>query len=110
MTVFEYCGKTYGITRQPAKGADLKKGLFIAAEKVSSSAVIRTPERGDIFRKFGGGTKPLSDFFTDKKIPLEKRKQVPVIAQGKKILAVMGYAVSENARADNKTETLYKLS
>ncbi len=107
---FEYCGKTYGITRQPAKGADLKKGLFIAAEKVSSSAVIRTPERGDIFRKFGGGTKPLSDFFTDKKIPLEKRKQIPVIAQGKKILAVMGYAVSEDARADNKTETLYKLS
>lgn len=107
---FEYCGKTYCISRQPAKGADLKKGLFIAAEKVSSSAVIRSPENGDIFRKFGGGTKPLSDFFTDKKIPLEKRKQIPVIAQGKKILAVMGYAVSEDARADNKTETLYKLS
>ena len=62
-----------------------------------------------MFTKFGGGTKKLSDYLTDKKIPLRTRSQIPVLADGNDVLAIFGVAISEKIRVDENTETIIEI-
>ena len=78
---------------------------------IPRSSVIRTMNSGDKFKKFGGGTKNLGDFFTDKKIPVYLRSHIPVIAVGADILAVFGVEISEKVRVgDNTDKIMYAVS
>lgn len=88
---------------------DLKDGLYADLDKIPKSAVIRTKKEGDLFTKFGGGTKSLGDYLTDKKIPLRLRESIPLLADGNKILCVFGIAVSDQIKVDQKTNTIIKL-
>ena len=72
--------------------------------KIPESAVLRFRQSGDIFRKFGGGAKSLGDFLTDKKIPKDDRDSLPLIADGKNILAVGGVEISDGIKITDKTE------
>ena len=92
------------------KPTDLKSAFYVDADKISDSAVIRLREVGDTFTKFGGGTVSLSDYFTDKKIPQRKRDFIPVIADGKEILAVFGIAISSKVKIDDNTKKIIKLT
>lgn len=63
-------------------------------------AELRTKRQGDTFRPFGAsGSKKLSRFMIDRKIPSELRDSVPLLARGSEVLWVIGYAVGEAARA-----------
>ena len=62
--------------------------------------------RGDEFTKFGGGTKKLGDYFTDKKIPARLRGSVPLIADGSKILVVGGVEISDGVKITERTEKI----
>lgn len=105
---FEFCQKNYRI-EQVEKGVDLKGGFFVDLDKIPSSALIRTKKDGDVFTKFGGGTKSLSDYLTDKKIPLRLRETLPVLADGNKILAIFGVAVSNMVKIDDNTAKIAQL-
>ena len=94
----------------PTTTTDYKKGLFISLNKLPPTAVIRAKQDGDFFTKFGGGTKSLSDFFTDKKIPLKDRNSIPLIADGNKVLAIFGIAVSENLKIEDGDKVLELIS
>lgn len=84
------------------------KILKFDGDKIPAGAVIRFMQPGDKFTKFGGGTKSLGDFFTDRKIPVRVRRRVPVIAEGNEILAVGGVEISEKIKITENTEnTLY---
>ena len=61
---------------------------------------------GDVFKKFGGGTKNLGDYFTDLKIPVRVRCNVPLIACGKEVLAVCGVEISDKIKITDKTKTI----
>lgn len=61
---------------------------------------------GDRFTKFGGGTKKLGDYFTDKKIPVWLRCEIPLIAVGADILAVCGVEISDIIKVTDKTKTI----
>ena len=66
---------------------------------------------GDRFKKFGGGTKSLGDFFTDRKIRAEARKRIPLIADGSEILAVCGVEISDKIKITGETQqTVYIIS
>lgn len=53
---------------------------------------VRTRRKGDIFYPSGmNGKKKLSDFFTDKKIPVSQRDQIPILCKGEDIVSVVGY-------------------
>jgi len=56
---------------------DLEKALFIAVDK-TEELVVRLRNSGDTIQKFGGGSKSLGDFLTDKKVPLRLRDRLPV--------------------------------
>lgn len=81
-----------------------EKVLKFDADAIPKTAVIRFKREGDKFKKFGGGTKNLGDYFTDKKIPLWVRGSVPLIADGEEILAVCGVEISDKIKITETTE------
>ena len=95
---------------QKELGEDLKSGLFIDLDKIPSGTVIRTKKDGDLFTKFGGGTKKLADYLTDKKIPLRLRDSLPILAFDNTVLAIFSLAISDSVKADKNTKNLAKLT
>ena len=91
------------------KPQDLKDGFYADLNKIPNSAVIRFKRDGDTFTKFGGGTKPLGEYLCDLKIPLRTRDFIPVIADGKTILAIVGIAISEKIKVENHTVETIKV-
>ena len=83
--------------------------LFVDQVKVSTDAVWRTRRLGDMFAKLGTGTKKLNDYFTDKKIGVDERDALPVLAVGDKILVIAENDVSEYVKLDGNTEQIVKI-
>ncbi len=94
---------------EKAQPIDLKKGLYIDLNKVPENAVIRTRKDDDKFTKFGGGTKSLNDFLTDKKVPILERDALPILAVDNQVLAIFGIAISDKVKIDVSTKTIIEL-
>lgn len=92
-------GKTY---LENKYGYDIKV-LHFDRDKIPDGAVIRTRRKGDRFTKFGGGTKSLGDYFTDKKIALRLREILPLIAIGNDVLAICGVEISDKIKIEENT-------
>lgn len=107
-TIFN--AKTLQIKTIKNENINLKDGLYADQNKIPENAKIRTIKDGDVFTKFGGGTKKLCDYFTDVKIPKRLRKDIPLIADGNKILVIFGLAVADTVKADQNTKTLLKFT
>lgn len=84
--------------------------LYFDYRKVPKDAVWRYREDGDVFEKFGGGTKKLKSFLIDKKIPVRKRDLIPVLACENEVYVIAGVEVSEKVRVDNDVATCYKVT
>ncbi|MBQ9485308.1 MAG: tRNA lysidine(34) synthetase TilS [Clostridia bacterium] len=110
-TAFTLCGKTLTVCPADKKTAtdDLKNGFYADADKIPKNAVIRFRKSGDRITKFGGGTKSLSDFFTDKKIPLKDRDGILLIASENNVLAVQNVAISDKIKMTNATRDVIKI-
>ena len=80
------------------------KSLRFDIAGIPADAVIRTRRAGDSFTKFGGGTKSLGDYMTDKKIPKRIRDEIPVIASGNDVLIIAGVEISDKVRTDENTK------
>lgn len=84
--------------------------LYVSARKLPEGAVIRFRRQGDSIAKFGGGSKSLGDFLTDKKVPLRLRDRLPVVAVGGDVLAVFGVDVSSKVKVDPDERQAYRLT
>lgn len=73
-------------------------------DKIPDNTVIRNRKNGDIFTKFGGGTKKLKDYLIDKKIPLVYRDELIVLASGNEILMIVGVEISDKIKVDKNTK------
>lgn len=107
--VFVFGQNTLKIT-ETAIPVDFKSGLYIDGDKIPSRSVIRYAKEGDVFTKFGGGSKKLRDYLIDKKIPSDERKQLPVIANDNEVYAIFGIAVSDKVKATAATSRLLKIT
>jgi len=87
---------------------DLKSGLIADANKIPSTAIIRYRKDGDVFTKFGGGTKKLNDYFTDKKIPQRLRDGIPLLASDNVVYVIFDIAVSDLVKVDSSTTNAIK--
>ncbi len=105
---FNFNGKAISINKVD-KGVDLKSGLFVDFDKIPQTAVVRNFRAKDEFTKFGGGTKSLGDYFTDLKTPVRERAFVPLLADGNKVLAIFGMAISDHVKVDKNTESVVQL-
>lgn len=81
-----------------AVGSSPAKILRFNPGAIPMGCVVRYRKDGDMFEKFGGVRKKLSDFFCEKKIPLKERDFIPLIANGDEILAVCGVEISEKIK------------
>jgi len=78
-------------------------------DKLPEGTVVRLRRAGDVIEKFGGGTKSLGDYYTDKKVPLRLRDAVPVVAYGKQIL-VCAVDIARAVEVDTSTRHIYTFS
>ena len=102
----------YELTVRQVENTDNLKNrqtLFIDADAIPNNAVIRFRNNGDFFEKFGGGTKNLGDFLTDKKVPLRQRDCLPVIANDSEILVVCGVEISNKVRINEKSKKIFSI-
>ena len=82
----------------------IARGLMtIDVDKMPRGAKWRTRKDGDMFTKFGGGTKTLNAYLIDKKIPSRLRDNLPVLAIDNTILAIAEMEISERVRTDSDT-------
>jgi tRNA(Ile)-lysidine synthase len=72
----------------------------LSAEALGDSVTVRGWREGDRIRPLGlGGTKSLQDLFTDRKIPRELRRSLPIVEAAGEIAWVAGVAVGERFAA-----------
>lgn len=101
-----YTGEIFGNRRLKIADSPEQHALYFDADAVPKTAVIRFRRDGDAFKKYGGGTKSLGDFFTDRKIPLWERGNIPLIADGSEILAVCGVEISDKIKVTSATRRI----
>lgn len=82
----------------------IENALTFDGDKIPPTAVIRTRLDGDIFKKFGGGTKKLKDYLIDKKIPRYSRDTIPVLAVDNQVLIIFNVEISEDIKVDSTTK------
>ncbi len=105
-----YCGQIARICFEGGADEYVKGGssaplkvLRFDGGKIPKSAVVRFMRAGDKFTKFGGGTKKLGDYFTDKKIPVRLRRSIPLLCDGSDVLIIFGVEISEKVKTDGGT-------
>ena len=84
------------------------KILRIDKDKLPKNAVFRFRRDGDCIEKFGGGTKTLKKLFNEKKIRVDERAYLPLIAQesGNKVFVVCGVEIADEVKITDETKQI----
>ena len=91
---------------KPADGST----AYLDGEKLPEGLVVRTRRNGDRFHPLGApGDRKLSDYMTDRKIPLTER-DMPLLAAGERVYYVAGYTVAEEARVTEHTKQMVRIA
>ncbi len=87
-------------TGSPARTAYPRSWALVDAVRVASPLCVRSWVAGDRFRPLGmAGTKKLQDFFVDRKVPRERRGEVPIVLDAEdRVVWVAGHAIAEDFR------------
>lgn len=95
------------LTVSDAKTAILPSGGFDAyvdADRIVGKTIVRSPHVGDRFRPFGmRGSKLLSDFLIDRKVPRFERA-IPLVCDEAGILFVAGHTIDDRMRINASTK------
>jgi len=74
-------------------------------DRIEKGINIRNRLPGDVFfPRRSPGAKKLKDFFIDEKIPRQKREEIPLLADGKNIIWIIGLRTAENYKITEATE------
>lgn len=80
-------------------------------DRIKGSVVFRTKAPGDfLVVNSAGGTKTLSDYFVNEKIPRYQRDQVLVLADDSHIMWAVGYRISEYYKITSNTSRILEIS
>ena len=77
--------------------------LRVDLDAFPAGCVLRTRREGDTIEPFGGGTKPLKKFLTQKKIPARTGWGLPLVACGQAVLAVCGTEIADSVKVTQNT-------
>lgn len=84
---------------------------IVDADKIPTTAAWRFRQEGDVFSPLGlGGSKKLKDYFIDKKVPQRMRNEIPVLADGNKILAIADIEIADELKVTEDSQRLYKIN
>jgi len=80
---------------------------FLDYGKILSPIGVRSWKEGDRFYPLGtDGSKKLQDFFTDSKVPVNKRKNIPVFRDREKIIWIGNMRIDNRVRITAKTSRI----
>lgn len=83
---------------------------FLAYEKLQFPLVIRTWQQGDKFQPFGmKGSKLLSDYFIDLKLPIHEKRQQLLLTDNQYIAWVIGKRTSQHFSINKETAKILKV-
>ena len=113
----KYAGKGFDggryeviIAKEPLKGENEWKVLRFDPAKLPTDMIFRFREDGDKIDSFGGGKKTLKKFLNEKKIPVEEREYLPLLAKAdtNEVYIVCGVEISQKIKVDeNGGDVLY---
>ena len=89
---------------------NVKNGLYFDLDKLPTDCIIRHRKEGDYFTKFGGGTKSLGDYLTDKKVPIRLRDSMLVVAKDSEVYIIIGLAISDKLKINDNSQNIYKIT
>ena len=79
-------------------------------DKIAGNVMVRFKEEGDyLVISPEGDKKKLKKYFTDSKIPSDKRGGIPLVVSGNDVLRIIGYRTGEGARITKSTKKLLKM-
>lgn len=84
-----------------------KDALKFDVGKIPPTAVFRTRRKGDVFCKYGGGTKALNRYLIDKKIPARLRDSLVLVADGSNVLIICGVEISDHIKVEQNSSVRY---
>ncbi len=83
---------------------------YIDANRVTDKFSLRFWKNGDRFQPFGlKGSKNISDFLNDQKIPAIEKRQQLVLVNKNKIVWVVGYRIDDQVKITDKTKKVLQL-
>ncbi len=105
-------GKTFSIKLQEisVQFSDNKMVEYVSADGLNDKFILRRWMSGDRFYPIGlKGTKKVSDFLNEQKIPASQKKKQLVLTNRGKIVWVLGLRLDDRFKITNKTNRVYKL-
>lgn len=98
----------------PTKGLRFdqsNKVAFLSTERLSFPFKVRIWDKGDKFQPLGmKGTKKVSDFLVDKKVPYAKKEEVMVLEKDGEIAWLIGHRISEAFKVLETTQKALRIS
>lgn len=95
----------------PAETLRSEKDDFLDLASVSFPVICRSLRSGDRFRPLGApGSKKVTDYLRDRKIPAKERRRIPVLECGGRIVALPGVSIAHDCRVRETTTTLLRIS
>ncbi len=83
---------------------------FVDHDKITGAIRVRNLRTGDKFYPLGlGGKKSISDYFTDRKVALHKRREIPIVACDDGIIWIAGYQLDERYKITGQTTAILKI-
>ncbi len=83
---------------------------YIDGKLIDSNLRLRSWNEGDIFFPLGmKGTKKLSDFFVDEKLPIFKKSSIPILESDGNIVWICGMRLDNRYKITPKTKKIVKL-
>ena len=107
-TAFKYAGFWFCIDWRDE--ASYRKDVECLDAAFLSGACLRIPQPEDYIVPLGmRGKKKLSDYLSDRKVPLHQRQGLPVLAVGSDVMMVTGVGISETAKVTEGTHRVCRI-
>jgi len=86
------------------------RNQYVDANKLSGEIRIRSVRPGDRFRPLGaGGSRKVLDVLADRKVPLHRRRETPLVVCDSGIIWVVGHHLDDRCKITEQTQTIYHL-
>ncbi len=90
--------------------SDRRDIVFMDYDKIILPLVVRTGKPGDRIKPLGmKGTKKVKSYFIDEKVPLNLRKDIPLLLDQESVLWITGMRMSERVKITEKTRRILKV-
>ncbi len=93
------------------RGAEAGNSQLIDSSRATAGIYLRNRRHGDVIRPWNApGARTLKEWFIDRKIPAKNRSQLPLLAEGNRILWVIGYRTANELCASGEENGLFELT